>query len=144
MTKETVERWKLEKRIPNDESAATRGYTYRDQTSGEDMIEFHVDDFDFLHSEADEMGFGAAGGNLSIRKPPNTKPLMKSGKQLRERQQACCTHLASYRTPDESIQDTQSCSGLRCRFREQRCICCNRERCGGEELSCRGPIVVVF
>jgi len=75
VTKETVERWKLEKRIPNDESAATRGYTYRDQTSGEDMIEFHVDDFNFLHSEADEMGFGAAGGNLSIRKPPNTKPL---------------------------------------------------------------------
>jgi hypothetical protein len=79
VTKETVERWKLEKRIPNDESAATRGYTYRDQTSGEDMIEFHVDDFDFLHSEADEMGFGAAGGNLSIRKPPNTKPLMIFG-----------------------------------------------------------------
>ena len=78
--------------------------------------------------------------HMCILYPASTK----SGKQLRERQQACCTHLASYWTPDEGIQDTQSCSGLRCRFREQRCICCNRERCGGEELSCRGPIVVVF
>jgi hypothetical protein len=79
VTKETVERWKLEKRIPNDESTAARGYAYRDQSSEEDMMEFHVDDFDFLHSVADEMGFGAVGGNLSVRKPPNTKPLMIFG-----------------------------------------------------------------
>jgi hypothetical protein len=53
--------------------------TYRDQTSGQDMIEFHVNNFDFLHSVADEMGFGAVGGNLSIHKPPDTKQLMIFG-----------------------------------------------------------------
>jgi hypothetical protein len=44
------------------------------------MVEFHVDDFDLLHEHAEEAsGFGAYGGNLSVRKPPNTKPLMIFG-----------------------------------------------------------------
>jgi hypothetical protein len=43
------------------------------------MVEFHVDDLDLLHEYAEELGFGAFGGNLSVRKPPDTKPLMIFG-----------------------------------------------------------------
>jgi hypothetical protein len=44
------------------------------------MVEFHVDDFDLLHQDAEASGFGAFGGNLSVQKPPNTsKPLMIFG-----------------------------------------------------------------
>jgi hypothetical protein len=43
------------------------------------MVEFHVDDYKFLHSVADEMGFCAFGGYLSVRKQPGTKPLMIFG-----------------------------------------------------------------
>jgi hypothetical protein len=77
VTKETVEKWKSENRISDD--AAGRGYTYQEQTSGIQMIEFHVDDYDSLHSVADEMGFGLFGGNLNVRKPPCVKPLMIFG-----------------------------------------------------------------
>ena len=77
VTKETVEKWKSEKRISDD--AAGQGYAYREQISGEQMIEFHVDDYELLHSVAEEMGFGLFGGNLSVRKPPSMKPLMIFG-----------------------------------------------------------------
>lgn len=78
VTKETVEQWKLEKRIPNgvDNQA---GFAYRDESSGREMIEFHVDDYNFLHDVAVEMGFGKFGGNLSVRMPPGVKPLMIFG-----------------------------------------------------------------
>jgi hypothetical protein len=78
VSKETVERWKSDNRIPNDGTTAHQGYTYRDP-AGIEMVEFHVDDYDFLHSLADEMGFGLLGGNLSIRKPQHQKPLMIFG-----------------------------------------------------------------
>ena len=43
--KENVEMWKLEGRIAKEDAA--QGYTYHDSTSGKEMVEFHVDDFDF-------------------------------------------------------------------------------------------------
>ena len=43
------------------------------------MAEFHVNDYEFLHSVANEMGFGAFRGNLSVCKHPGTKPLMIVG-----------------------------------------------------------------
>jgi hypothetical protein len=80
VTKETVEKWKSENKISEDD--AGRGYTYREQHSGVpgiEMVEFHVDDYDILDSIAEEMGFGIFGGNLSVRKPPGVKPIMIFG-----------------------------------------------------------------
>jgi hypothetical protein len=81
VTKETVEKWKSENKISEDD--AGRGYTYyQDQHSGvpgDEMVEFHVDDYDMLDCIAEEMGFGMFGGNLSVRKPPDVKPIMIFG-----------------------------------------------------------------
>jgi hypothetical protein len=41
----------------------TRGYNYRSANTNEDMVEFHVDEFDLLHEHAEALGFGAFGGN---------------------------------------------------------------------------------
>ena len=46
------------------------GYHYKQ--SGVEMVEFHV-----FQSRCDSLPYG---GNLSVRKPPNTKPLMILGK----------------------------------------------------------------
>ena len=63
MTKEMVEKkWKSEKRIPEDD---THRYTYLSAENVE-MVELHVDDYDFLHDLAEGMGFGQLGGNLSL------------------------------------------------------------------------------
>jgi hypothetical protein len=75
VTKETVEKWKREKKILEND---TRGYHYLSADNVQ-MVEFHVDDYDLLHDLAEEMGFGTFGGNLSVRKPPDTKPLMIFG-----------------------------------------------------------------
>jgi hypothetical protein len=75
VTKEAVEKWKAEKRIPEDD---TRGYHYHSEDNV-DLVEFHVDDYDLLYDVADEFGFGTFGGNLSVRKPPDVKPLMIFG-----------------------------------------------------------------
>jgi hypothetical protein len=76
--KETVEKWKSENRI-SGENATGQGHTYQERTSGIDMVEFHIDDYDLLHSIAEEMGIGLFGGNLSVRKPPSLKPLVIFG-----------------------------------------------------------------
>jgi hypothetical protein len=76
-----VKKWKSENKISEDD--AGRGYTYyQDQHSGvpgDEMVEFHVDDYDMLDCIAEEMGFGMFGGNLSVRKPPDVKPIMIFG-----------------------------------------------------------------
>jgi hypothetical protein len=77
VTKETVEQWKSEKKI-SDNGGLHNGFAYLDN-SGTEMIEFHVDDYDFLPLVAEEMGFGLYGGNLSVRMPPRSKPLMIFG-----------------------------------------------------------------
>ena len=76
VTRETVEQWKSENGIRED--AAARGFAYQDD-EGTEMVEFHVDDYDFLQPVAEEMGFGMFGGNLSVLKPPEVKPLMIFG-----------------------------------------------------------------
>ena len=59
---------------------SAKGFSYRDDNDVE-MVEFHVDDHDFLHDVANEMGHGLMGGNLSVRKPelPSNRPLMILG-----------------------------------------------------------------
>jgi hypothetical protein len=73
--KEAVEKWKAEKRISEND---TCGYHYHSADNVE-MVEFHVNKYDLPHDVAEEMGFGAFGGNLSVRKPPDVKPLMIFG-----------------------------------------------------------------
>jgi hypothetical protein len=72
VTKATVEKSKSEKRMSDNEN---HGYQYH-STNNVKMVEFHVDNYDLLYDVAEEMGVGAFGGNLSVRKPPDTKPLM--------------------------------------------------------------------
>jgi DNA-binding transcriptional regulator YhcF (GntR family) len=71
VTAETVEEWKREGKI--SEGMGGFKYTSADNTH---MVEFHVDDLDFLHKMAEDMGFGLFGGNLSVRMPEGVKPLM--------------------------------------------------------------------
>ena len=71
----TVEEWKRENKMLEDDS---RGYNYTSDDNRH-MVEFHVDDLDFLHDYAATMGFGSFGGNLSVRKPSGVKPLMIFG-----------------------------------------------------------------
>ncbi|KAI2504038.1 hypothetical protein MHU86_10400 [Fragilaria crotonensis] len=73
---ETVEEWRREKKISDDNTVRGHAYVSRDNVS---MVEFHVDDFDFLHEYATTIGFGTFGGNLSVRKPLNVRPLMSFG-----------------------------------------------------------------
>ena len=72
-----MKRWKLDNRIPDD-NIAHQGYTFRNP-AGIEMVKFFLDNYDFLHSLADKMGFGLLGGNLSICKPQHQKPLMIFG-----------------------------------------------------------------
>lgn len=48
MKESEVEKWKSENRISAE--AATQGYIYLEQTSGRQMVEFHVNDYDLCHS----------------------------------------------------------------------------------------------
>jgi hypothetical protein len=77
VTKETAEGWRREKTKPSQFNLNAKGNAYLSEDNIE-MVEFHVDDHDFLHDVANEMGYGAMGGNLSVRKPSN-KPLMILG-----------------------------------------------------------------
>jgi hypothetical protein len=75
LTKQAAEQYKVEKKILDDDN---HGYQYLSE-EGFPMVEFHVDDHEFLHDVAEEMGFGLFGGNLSIRKSPDVRPLMIFG-----------------------------------------------------------------
>ena len=73
---ETVERWKRDNIMSEND---TRGYNYISDDDNKEMVEFHVDDLDLLHEHASTMGFGVFGGNLSVRKAQEDKPLMIFG-----------------------------------------------------------------
>ena len=75
VTSETVDEWKREEKMSEDNN---RGYNYISDDN-KNMVEFHVDDLDLLHEHAANMGFGSFGGNLSVRKPQDVKPLMIFG-----------------------------------------------------------------
>ena len=75
VTAETVEEWKREKKISEDDD---RGYNYITDDN-KNMVEFHVDDLDLLHEHAASMGFSSFGGNLSVRKARGEKALMIFG-----------------------------------------------------------------
>ena len=51
------------------------GYEYRNM-NGEIFFEFHVDDHELFHNMCSNLPFG---GHLSVRFPPNKKPLMLIG-----------------------------------------------------------------
>jgi hypothetical protein len=75
-----VEQWKLENKIKHEDKDNQHGFAYLDEVLGVDMVEFHVDDYDFLPAVAKEMNFDLYGGNLSVRMPPpRSKPLMIFG-----------------------------------------------------------------
>jgi hypothetical protein len=61
----------------NIETTDERGYHYTDD-NGVEMVEYHVDDYDFLHGLAKEMGY-KFGGTLSVRMPDGVKPLILFG-----------------------------------------------------------------
>jgi hypothetical protein len=75
LTQQAAEQYKVEKKILDD---GNHGYQYMSE-EGVPMVEFHVDDHEFLHDVAEEMGFGLFGGNLSVRKSPDVRPLMIFG-----------------------------------------------------------------
>jgi hypothetical protein len=54
VTAETVETWKREKKMPEDDS---RGYSYVSTPDNKTMVEFHVDDLPFLHEYATTVRF---------------------------------------------------------------------------------------
>ena len=78
VTKEKVEKWRGEKTVPFQFNDKAKGYSYL-SPDGVEMVEYHVDDHDFLHEVADEMGFGIMGGNVSERRPPMSKPVIIFG-----------------------------------------------------------------
>ena len=75
VTVETVEEWRREKKLSADDN---RGFAYV-SADNKNMVEFHIDDLPLLHEYATAVGLGSFGGNLSIRKPPDIKPLMIFG-----------------------------------------------------------------
>ena len=75
VTAETVEEWtRRENKLSEND---TRGYAYV-SADNKNMVEFHVDDLDLLHEYATTAGV-VFGGNPSVQKTPDTKPLMISG-----------------------------------------------------------------
>jgi hypothetical protein len=89
-----VEQWKLENKIKHEDKDNQHGFAYLDEVLGVEMVEFHVDDYDFLPAVAKEMNFDLYGGNLSVRMPPpRSKPLIrrisrKLSTYLKRRQQS--------------------------------------------------------
>jgi hypothetical protein len=75
VTKETVEQWK-HKRLPSNFNAVANRNSYLSD-DGIEMVEFHVNDHDFLYNVAKEMGCGLMGGDVIVRKLESpSKPLM--------------------------------------------------------------------
>jgi hypothetical protein len=74
VTAELVEEWKRDKKIVGN----NHGYSYITDDNV-NMVEFHVDDFEFLQEHATTIGYGSYGGTTSIRKPLDVKPLMIFG-----------------------------------------------------------------
>lgn len=72
--KSEVETWKKEEKIPSDDN---RGYHYK-SVDDEEYVEFHADDYEFLHDMAKDLGY-RYGGNLSVRMPAGCKPLIIFG-----------------------------------------------------------------
>jgi len=72
----TVEQYSsLQASLDKEEKILASGYQYKDTITGVDMIEFHVDDHECIQKYADET-CGAFGGNVSVRKPAEAKPVI--------------------------------------------------------------------
>jgi hypothetical protein len=56
------------------------GFKYTDQLTGKTMVEYHVDACkEFMESMNNESEFG---GNLSVRRDPNKRPLIVFGAKM--------------------------------------------------------------
>lgn len=62
-----------------DDRILHKGYRYKCPETANDMIEFHVDDHERLQTYANETLKCPFGGNLSVRMPENSKPLIILG-----------------------------------------------------------------
>ena len=72
-TEAEVKAMKEDGKIEQDDD---RGYKYT--KDGVNMVEFHVDNYSFLHDVAEERGY-QFGGKLSVRKPERVNPLIIFG-----------------------------------------------------------------
>jgi hypothetical protein len=64
--------------LPANNKLRVTGHKYNDPVTDTECIEFHVDDHDCMQEFANEM-YGAYGGNLSVRRPVDSKPLFIFG-----------------------------------------------------------------
>ena len=64
--------------LPANDKLMVTGYKYNDPVTDTECIEFHVDDHDCMQKFANEM-YGIYGGNLSVRRPADSKPLFIFG-----------------------------------------------------------------
>jgi hypothetical protein len=65
--------------LANDKLMVT-GHKYNDLVNDTECIEFCVDDHDCMQEFANEM-YGAYDGNLSVRRPVDSKPLLIIGQE---------------------------------------------------------------
>ena len=66
-----------EQLVQQGKLAAGSGYHYNDATTGDEMVEFHVDVLDDFQRRMN--GMTNFGGRLSVRKDPDKKPLIQIG-----------------------------------------------------------------
>jgi hypothetical protein len=65
----------IQSSLPANNKLMVTGHKYNDPITDTQCIEFHVDDHDCMQEFANEM-YGAYGGNLSVRRPVDSKPLL--------------------------------------------------------------------
>ena len=70
-----VEFEEIQSSLPDDKKIIHSGYRYSHPATSNEWIEFHVDD---VHSVC-EQNIGPFGGNVSIRSPPGSKPVIIFG-----------------------------------------------------------------
>ena len=68
----------IQSSLPANDKLMVTGYKYNDPVTDTECIEFHVDDHDCMQKFANEM-YGIYGGNLSVRRPADCKPLFIFG-----------------------------------------------------------------
>jgi hypothetical protein len=68
----------IQSSLPANNKLIVTGHKYHDPLTDTECIEFHVDDHDCMQDYSNEM-YGAYGGNLSVRRPVDSKPLLIFG-----------------------------------------------------------------
>jgi hypothetical protein len=68
----------IQSSLPVNDKRMVTGHKYNDPVTDTECIKFHVDNHDCMQEFANEM-YGVYGGNLSVRRPVNSKPLLIFG-----------------------------------------------------------------